>query len=121
MTGLDIALQLVTLEGYRLSGRGYCALFTYLQRKGRGSSAQAMTRDSLWSRVARDVERGVLRLNGRLADSYLRCFGEDVRGAMNAWRSNIRPILQYCVSSSSSPSAASAVSVEGADAAGDCE
>lgn len=94
LSGYDLAIQGIQNGSFKVSDRGYSAVFTYIQRKGKVMGVSASIRDELWTRVCTDIEGGVLALNGRLADAYLRCYGEDVRGAMRAWRLHIQPYLK---------------------------
>lgn len=83
--------------------RGYNAIFTYLQRQlknkkpnfsTRGISNFDQIRNQIWQKVAGDVNNKEIKLNGRLTDSYIRCFESSVRLAINAWKSDIKPLLK---------------------------
>jgi hypothetical protein len=94
--GYEMAIQGVLHREFLISDRGYCSIFTFLQRQQNKNSGDIMRyRDACWMSFQEDLKRNQSRLNGRVADSFLRCYGEDVRSAMLSWKSNIKPLLVY--------------------------
>ena len=86
MTGYEIAKYFILEDTYAISSRGYSSMFTHFHRNGISCPE---LRDAIWAKlISRKVE-----LNGRLTDSYLRCFGGDVRSAIAAWKRTVRPFL----------------------------
>lgn len=82
--------------------KGLCLLLTYLQRLGRlqgdkasigvvgvGSLSVTTCREQLWARA---VSTPGFTINGRIADSLLRCFGYDIEGARHLWRTQLVPL-----------------------------
>ena len=87
LTGFEIARACILDGTYSISSRGFCSLFTYMHRNELNLPE---LRDSLWTRI---IGRKIA-FDGRLTDAYLRCFGDDVRAAMLAWKRNVRPQLR---------------------------
>ena len=98
-----------TARGIALSNKGYCLLFTYLQRRLRDlagvtqlpSPTRALARegDDLkafvafgWDRYLSTASGSKNRLNGRVCDAYIRCFVDDAERAKNAWKRSILPL-----------------------------
>ena len=87
LSGFEIARSCVLDGTYAISSRGFCSLFTYIHRNDLNLPE---LRDSLWIRLQEEK----IAFDGRLADAYLRCFGTEVRAAMQAWRRNVQPLLR---------------------------